>query len=372
VRVLPIVASVALVALSFLASGCDDDGVVRIHGRILNADGSPAANLQVVAASYALDLDTASETGPATLPLTDAEGRYELVGHLVDRGFPAARISVLIVAPDGTTRLQLSIPAESGDHSIPDLRLWDDGLARTTLPGGAGERITWNPAPEGADAIYDLEAYQGGPSPDRNGPPSWAAHALTAPSYDLAPEMVEDRFTTLQVYIGYRDPEYFCQEDLCVKWLSSRLVTAQGTLVPLSRGATCSATSGQGDDVPLLGPAGGPCTLTDGYIDYASYGTDRWVCGPRNCSDLRGVVVDLGEATPIQTIVVHGLFVVSETTAVVEVSADGGVFTTVETFDPSASYGYEVVHLATPTTARFVRVRAPVGTLAAFDELSVF
>ena len=348
---------------ALLATACGDDGSITVHGRLLQADGSPAAGYGV--SMYAFDL----AYDPDGVALTDAEGRYELSGHMHALSFDDERLAVTVVDLQGETRLDLSIPAASGDHSIPDQRLWDDQLATTPLPDG-DVRATWNVAPVGSPGTYVLSVYAAGPTP-ANGPASWRVD-LTVNSQDLPPDLFEDRFASLQLSIGDDDPHYSCQKDLCVKWLSTRVDTARGSLVPVSRGASCSAAHSIGPSVPLLGRAGAPCALTDGYVDYLSVFPDDWVCGSAMCTDVHQVTVDLGAALPVQTIVVRYLGLYDDA-AFVEISTDGTDFTPVATVDQSSGAIYERVHLDAPVSARFVRITPSTGgTIAGLAELSAF
>jgi hypothetical protein len=350
---------------ALLAAACGDDGSVSVHGRLLEADGSPAVGYRVSLAGFQLEGTMDLET------VTDPDGRYELSGALRPLGSDDLRLDVSFLAPEGDLRVEVSVPAVSGDHTIPDQRVWDDQLALTPLPEG-GLRATWSAAPEGAPTGYQLEMFQAGPTTALE-LPSWRGYALPLGSYDLPAELIEDRFASVQLFAGDENPQFFCHKDLCVKWLSTRVDTSQGSLVPISRGASCTASVGGDGERPLLGKAGAPCALTDGYVDFGAWRPEDWVCGVTPCSDVHQVTIDLGAAVPVYTIVLRYLYLADDHAAFVEVSDDGSSFGPIATVDDTAGIIYERVHLDVPVTTRFIRITpAAGGTIAALAELSAF
>jgi hypothetical protein len=307
---------------------------------------------------------------PPAEPGRLAGGRYDLAGHL-HTAYEGERVSVHVNGFEGEERLVLSVPLSVGDTPVPDLHLWDAQLASAPTPGG-GARVTWNDAPAGTDASFHLWATQAGPAPGFGGRASWQSEALAGKAFDLPAEVIEDRFAVVDVYIGDADPVFDCEKDLCARWVASPLALPRGTLVPLSRGASCTAAEAGGEAAPLLGRAAGPCSLTDGVIDYFGSFANEWVCGSAMCGSLVEVVVDLGAAVEIHSIVAHGLWTSSAAAARFEMSTNGTDFALVAVANQPSYYGFYDVPLAAPATARYVRVLVEDTAIQGLEELSVF
>ncbi len=350
-----------LAAIALFFAACDDGSTARIHGRLLRADGSPAAGYRLfLSGDFVFDPD-------ASFASTDVEGRYEFVVQMRADAPADSRLTVTASDLDSVVRGEMTLPAKTGDTALPDVTEWDSGLAVTAVSGGDA-RATWKPAPEGFQTNYQLIVYQN--DLGRYGPISWISDVLGTTTYDLPPEVTEDRFANLVVRIGSLSD---CGKDVCVQLHSMEVMKPTGTLVPLSRGAACMIANPDGSDVPLLGMAGAPCPLTDGSTEIYSFSR----CGSQGCtpSSAAHLVVDLAAPTSIQTIVFHTLALdplSTEADVIIEVSTDGRVFTPVKRFEASSMGTFAIVHLDGPTTARQVRIVPAHGGILALTELSIF
>jgi hypothetical protein len=358
-------ALVAVGALAALAAGgCSDDGVIHIHGRLLNADGSPVVGRDVT--TYDLDLE-ADEGHPAT---TDAEGRYELSGRIPSYVSSLDHVVVYVNSREDYTipALMLWVARTGDDTSVPDVRLWDDALAVTSTPEG-GARVVWNAPPDGVGPVtlYAMQA-----TPGSRGPISWS-QPVADEAAEVPAEAIEDRFAVMELVAGNDAAFWSCDKPLCQIAYSHAVPKAtQGLLTPLSRGASCEHLSFLHESAPLLGDAGGPCPLTDGLVSRDWYTPQVWTCGSMVCDAPRAVTVDLGAETDVSEVVLRNLGVSEGLAWELAVSSDDLVFRTVAHVDTSGDHDYILSKIAQTVSARYVRVSAPTSTIDRLDEVSVF
>jgi hypothetical protein len=349
-------------AASLTLCACDESEI-RISGRILNADGTPAEGRPV--SMWALSLDP-DEGNLHSYTRTDTLGHYELTGH-VRPSFSDERVVVDVrsQADISITDLEFSVPTDNRDVRVSDLHIWNRSFMVESRPDG-GARVTWSPAPADLGPV-ELLVYQA--NPGEQGRITWDVPSLTGTSFDVPAEVMEDRLATVQLMAGDRDVAFGCDKPLCVMAYTGVGSVVGGTLEPVSRGATCTAETDEGSEVALLGNAGTPCALTDGLVDYPS--ASRWSCDSQRCAPLRSVTIDLAAAVSVHSIAVHALYSEGDGAVTVETSVDGQTFTPAQSIEPRQDGAYALLRLAAPVTARYIRVVAP-ERIDGLDELSVF
>jgi hypothetical protein len=340
-RTLPLLFS----AVAALFGACSGE-TVHLHGRLLHADGTPAANLRVSA--YELDDSTT----------TDAEGRYELSGSRSGTS-DHAYVSVRRSETELFDTLQIAAAIDSDDLAVPDVHLWDDALVLSSTSGG-GAHLEWKAPPESFTLVsaYVLQ----GPAGQR-GEISWEASHVTGTSLDLAPEVMEERLSTFILIAGDGDETSGCTRALCVTAFSRPAYALQpGTRVPLSRGRTCTALATDGSSTRL--GDGGVCPLTDGIVGWYP---------PYLSPEPQAVTIDLGAPTLVQRILVHDVTTFDGAGWTLSIAPENGNFTEVARVAMSNGHDYVDTGLDAPATVRFIRIVGASGsTLEAISEVSVF
>jgi hypothetical protein len=345
---------------TLLLFSCSDPGI-RIHGRILLPDGSPAAGVTVYFTPWTV-VDRSGEQAD-----TDANGDFAFVTDAQGTGLDGDLTVILSVA-SGPDSLMVVVDTYGDDVAIPPLRFWG-AQATVASDASGGVEVSWPTPPEGTPPSYQVRVFQG--QIGVGYAPTWMSDPMAVETYVVPPEVTEDRLAYVQVLAGdVRCSHAIGVTGICVTQQTSALMVPLGTKVPLSRGATCTAGS-PGQEAPLLTLGAPPCPLTDGLIATAMPRCETGAC-PED------VVVDLGAATEIHSLVVHGASVDTqagvEAELVLETSTDGVVFTEAARFG-AADYGgesFKMLSVPQPTLARQVRLRVDGASLRTLTELAVF
>jgi hypothetical protein len=357
----------ALAALGTIGAGCGGgDGLVHLRGHVYNADGTPAAGLWLVSGALIAD-----DGVLAAQTKTDAEGAYDLVGTLTTHAIPATAHIDLMVGSDDLSESYIfaSVRHASDAIDVPDLKLWDDGLTLTARPEG-GVALTWKQPPAGFEPI---ELFAGDHDDEGEGGfvESWRTQVTSAP-FDLPAEALEDRAASIVLLAG-NPLGQSCAQDLCITLRSHQVSTSgPGTLPPVSRGAACTATAQDGATSVLASADAAACPLTDGVFRNFQVPLPDWTCGESACPLLGAVTIDLGADTSFDKVVVRDLEVGVGAFLDIEASSDGTSFTQLHRVFAPIVESYLDVVLDAPTSARFVRLSAPSGSILTAAEVSVF
>ena len=355
-------------ALSFVALAaalasfsCTEDAGIRISGQLLLPDGTPAAGVMLYFGTTFADVPDVQQGA------TDASGKFEFVTH----AHAIAAVGELYAHVSASTAdglLAVSVSTYGDDVTVPPIRMWS-AQATVTEDVSGGFKISWPGLPQETPPTYQVKLYQG--EPGSSYAFMWASDPSSEESYVVPPEVIEDRFVSLQVVGGDVSgcSHRVGMTSICVIQQTNFMTMPLGTALPISRGAACTSGSG-GLETPLLTLGGPPCPLTDGLIQ-----TGTPTCQMGECPE--DVVVDLGVVTQIRAIVVHGVSMdnpaASGTALAFETSSDGTSFTeagrfTIELFGPT----FKMLALPQPTLARKVRLRAENFHLQSVTELAVF
>ncbi|XXF77802.1 hypothetical protein P2318_32845 [Myxococcaceae bacterium GXIMD 01537] len=281
-----------LLPLLPLAAGCDlyPEDPLFAYGRVLNADGSPAAH-QTVAFDRGLNPHTLSSSGqvvpepsfaPFTQATTLADGTYTLeltYGDTYEETFEMPRTYRFrtATAPDSQGQAVVgSFRIYSGDVEMPTLRPWEAGL--TLSASAAGPTLSFSQPPGPPEAPPSAQLMLDFSDPDNPGEPRdlsvpvpvlqlhgadglmWQVKDATSPwapnAWMLEDFAAEAQVRAISVGSWYFEPlggnNSSCEFRL--EWRTGRKPLPPGTLRPLSRGAAC------------LQPTEGECPLTDGKL----------------------------------------------------------------------------------------------------------
>jgi hypothetical protein len=346
----------SMVASMVFLVACDDS--MSVHGRLLLPDGTPARGYQVVLGFRDLSL-----TGAPVI--TDDQGRYD-VSHAAAEWRDLAHPAVQFFPPGAVSPAAiLTHDLGEGAFAAPDVRLWDAAFSAST--GSDGDTtLSWQVTPEVEGASFGVAAYhlvdnvEG--RPPMHGDVLWLAQ--TSPLGFLLPARVLEDHRALVTVLAQRPLGEFT-----LGLATPDAVLAAGTLVSRARGASCTQGDEHGEQPLLDRDFGTTCPLTDGEARAAWLSDCAGTCEVR-----RHVTVDLGTAAPISSVILHGLSLSGWAYPVdVEVSTDGGTFTSVGASGTSESEAWVIVDLAQPIEARFVRLSSREGSsIDGVAELAVF
>ena len=344
--------AMAVLAAAAVAVSCGGDSGIRIEGRLLRADGSPAAGVNLGFTAFA-DVFYRGET--------DGDGHYAFVASSVGTdGMLHAYLSGQL----GDALIGIAVQSSGDDVSVPTIKEWAPAL--TIAKDGAGDStVTWAKPPDGIEPSYRVELAQG--EPDWPVVPLWRSDVLDSPMYRVPPEVAEDHAAIVRVTAGNLDDCGLFDRDICVTQQSTWASLPLGSIVPLSRGATC--TVGNGDlEEPLLTFGRPPCPITDGLVTTAMF-----TCPARGCPE--DVVINLGAETTVNQVVVHSgsLEERGGSKLVVETSLNGAIFDEAASFDVRSYWDfYALVPFEAPVQARFVRLHRERGNLKGLADVAVF
>ncbi|MDQ6949440.1 MAG: hypothetical protein M3256_25120, partial [Actinomycetota bacterium] len=214
---------------------------------------------------------------------------------------------------------------------LPDVRLWDAGL-RLSEPAGR-IHLDWKPLPAeaGTSPTYSAQLL------DASSRGLLWTQPATPTGGDVDNRMVEDVRSTASAAVTAR------LGDVRVSSVSTSLDVTGRAGPPPSRGRPCLAVNAP--DLSTTPQA--KCGATDGNL-----AAPTSLAG-NSGAVVSGVVVDLGSARRVTLVVVRGL----GGDYVLEGSSDGTTYSQLA----SGSTSPAAFPLATPPTARFVRVRSPSG-----------
>ncbi len=355
-----------LAALSLTVFGCsvsevDPHATVRISGHALDPRGRPLADTTVLLFKQAdigeilvgttLAIGTLSTVcllpdppavcNEARTATTDENGRYEFELKGADTQGTMGTESTLSVVfsgsgGQGSTSVRFTVKDTS--VTVPDARLWK---AAPQAPAASGPiRLSWSPLPTatGDDAAYSVQLFDAG-----SGSVFWS-QAASGTEATVDPRMLEDRPGSMAVNASTSLSGGSGTGDVHASYLSARLPVEDTAGVPPSRGRRCAAVLGT---KPGLAPPPATCPMTDGNLTTAA------MLGGVARRTVTGVVVDLGLVRPVDLVVARGF----AGQIIVELSTDGTAWEPV-----GSEQGTTVaVEPSDGTTARFVRVRSPVG-----------
>lgn len=385
-------------------SNLDPDDEVVVTGAVLNPDGSPHADEEVLLIRIpdvgeiiegvtaivgsiglvCLDPDTEVELCEgARTATTDAEGayRFDLLGSDTI-GSVGNAVSWVVAAngaaPDGADDgpvVEGTTVINATEVEIPALTLWQPTLA---IDGADGYALTWTDAPDDVDGAIKYT-----PTVAADGVDVWR-EGTDATSASWIDEDVEDYAGGYAVYAGQG---VATPTSTHVRHTSQRLAWAAGDAVPQSRGDPCRV-----DREGVATALTGACAGTDGDLDTRlapigpSCADDAQADPPQEvdggtadagpaeeCDETndRFVDVDLGAVVGVSHVYVRGGANVDG--HVVEVSLDDVAWIEAGVLQ-SPGFGLFRLDFVAGTQARFVRIRhqedgEKVGSLA---ELSVY
>ena len=340
------------------SSNLDRSAAVVVSGRVLGADGAPAAGVPV-----ALEREpSAGEviTGLVVIPLslftaclidppaslcrgrsvkratTAADGGYSLnlTGGDTQTAFGNARSFALSAEVSGAL-VTADFRIQTENLRLPDLQAWQPAV--TVGPG----RVAWDPPAPGS---YQVVAE------DAGGQLVWAVDSnRTDVGFD--PRILEDTAGSLAVSV--RTSAAAAGTTVGIRRQSGRVGYRSAAGPPISRGRPC-----------VVGPPGtpvSPCPLTDGNLANtlrppATTTTAATASTVRPAGDF--ATVDLGRAADVSLVVVRGC------SCEVERSADGQTWTAV-----GRATGYSAVVPSRTGPARFIRL---TGSISQLREVSVW
>ena len=352
-------------ALSLAVTGCsfssvDPDATVQISGRALGSTGKPLAGARVLLLKQAdlgevvfgTVLAVGSLTTICLLPdppaicrkarivTADDEGRYEfeLKGSDTQGTLGTeSTLNVVFSGPKATGSTTVSFTAKDTAITLPDARLWNP---KPAVSDGSGRiHLSWSPLPSaaGRDAKYSAHVFAA------NGhAPLWSQPA-SGRQAEIDPRILEDRPGSVAVSAGTELSGGNGAGQVRASYLSTRQVVGATSGPPPSRGHACAAVTGTAARAGKFSA----CAATDGDLATPAR------LSAAKAAVVTGVVVDLGSSRSVSLVVARGF----AGQFLVEVSGDGRSYRTVATSSGSA------VALSVPgrPTARFVRLRSPVG-----------
>lgn len=354
--------TLSLVALPLsLTLACDtpaepEDLTLHISGKILRDDGSAASSLAVQLLRDGTEMSVVN---------TDSEGAYSFVADAKDfDGDLALRAQLSEVA--GSAALGLDFTIADKDLTLPTLRFMEAPL---------------NDNNDATDLIVSVPNYAGG---DDRRPASYALQVLVG-SEELALIEVSGSSSSVKVprlLLQDFDVDFTLSAILDVSGMTGYARSARKTLAainatPLSRDASCQYSS---TVAPALSPLT-PCALTDGDLSTAI--NQGEICVDPDPSDafsecastFERILVDLGEDTEINSLVLHELnahAMGAGSILVFEQSSDAEVFTTIT----SLTQPRQVLTLPSPITARYLRISYTgsdtTSALTGFNEIAVY
>ena len=360
-------ALLSLVLAGCTASTLDSAAAVSVSGRLLRADGTPAAGV-TVGLERAPDLGDLL-VGTALVPLTLFTACLADPPPEVCRGRSVRRVAT---TPDGTYTFTLrgkdtqtffggagtlsvsaEVPPRPGERAgaavtagfkvqTRDLRLHDLRLWEPQVTVGAG-RIGW-------DALTGTARYQVGVE-DARGQPVWSFDGAR-PDVTFDPRILED--TAGSVAVSVREPTTAEGTTVTVVRRSARVAYRGTAGAPTSRGRPCTRGATQVS----------PCLLTDGDLASrlvpppAAAAADTTTVPVPATVPVESATIDLGRTTTVSLVVVRGC------QCQVDGSADGRTWTGL-----GQSSGSTAVVPARTAAARYVRV---TGSLADLREVSVW
>lgn len=319
---------VALVAVAGCGeqSRVDPDAAVTVTGRVVAADGTPAAGRPVrlgtgvtvgegafAVLTVGLSCTTGACTGNVRDASTDGDGQYSfsLQGKDTQSSFGEAS-SVLVSAfgqpgPDEVSGAMSSARflVQTELVNLPPLELVDPGL---TVESADGVRARWA-APRAGPYELSFE--------DGLEVPVWLVRVAESTA-TIDPRVLEDTAGRVVVSGAYEDAVEGSKVEL--RWRSPGVPYAAGAGAPPSRGRSCRYLDAAG----VSASAPGPCELTD--ADLVTVASAPPICtDPANqaaCTPAAASIIDLDAPVPAELVVVRGC----EGGCAVEVSADGTSF----------------------------------------------
>jgi hypothetical protein len=359
-KVLGLVAALSLTLTGCSLSSVDPDATVEISGRALTASGRPLAGAKVLLLKQAdlgevvfgAVLTIGSLSTICLLPeapaicrkartaTTDADGRYsfELKGSDTQGTLGTeSTLNVVFAGPRAQGSTTVSFTAEDEAITLPDARLWRSA-AEVSRPGDRIE-LAWSALTQaaGSDPAYSAQLFEAGRETALWSQPASGGRAT------VDSRILEDQPGSVAVGASASLPGGSGAGDVRVSYLSRRLPVAATAGTPLSRGRPCAAVTGTAP--PRAGRLS-PCAATDGDLSAPAR------LPGRKAGVVTGVVIDLGVSRPVSLVVTRGF----AGQFLVEVSGDGRSFRTVAT-----NAGSTAVDVPGDPSARFVRVRSPVG-----------
>lgn len=365
------VASALLAGL--VLAGCESSQVdrsapIEVSGRILRAEGSPAAGAPVglernpgvgdilgSALLVPLTLSTACLADPPpavcrnrsvrrTTTAADTTFSFHLTGKDT-QGFLGTAESLSLSAEVAPAAGEVAGAAVTATFKVqtPALQLHDLQLWQPKVTVAAG-RVGWE-VRAGAGAYQVLVE-------DAGGQPVWSFDGAR-PEVALDPRILEDTAGSLAVSV--RDKATAEGTTVGVLRRSARVGYRSAAGPPVSRGRPCAVGAGA--------PSTAPCSLTDGDLSARISPPSTTTTAPLTTGSTiapapETATVDLGQSRAVGLVVVRGC------TCQVEGSTDGRTWTTL-----GRSTGYTAVVPARTAAARYVRV---AGALSDLREVSVW
>lgn len=380
------VAAVGIVAtLGVSLPGCngfsklDPSAAVHVNGRVLAADGTPAAGARVLMfkesdiGEVAVGLTFAigslgvvcltpvapSVCAGARKVTTGSDGGYSFDLHGSDTQGSIANastfdITALVPAAGGSGNVVSTVRFEiqRAELTVPDLRVW---AASPGVSTSASElSVHWPGLPRdgyGASPAYTVRWLDAATQQA-----VWAvSNADSGVRADA--RVLEDRSGSVEVDADTTTPG----PDTDFRFTySSQPVAFRGPAgAPPSRGDPCFAYGGDGRPVAVT-----PCHLTDGDL-FTFAGLQTGSCSGCTASTHSAAYIDLGRVRPVSLVIVRG----GASFLLVEGSNDGQSWVAIG----NGTGGLVAVSPQAGTQARYVRVRSSTGLdLSALTEVSVW
>lgn len=341
-------------------SALDRSAAVVVSGRVLQADGAPAAGVPVALERepsvgeiftglvvIPLTLFTACLADPpaalcrgrsVTRATTTADGRYSftLTGDDTQTAFGNARSFTLSTGAreDAAAVVSASFKVQTEALVLPDLQLWQPAV---TVAAG---RIGWSPPAAGEYRVV-VE--------DTAGQLVWT---FDTPRADLTfdPRILED--TTGSLAVSARTTATAEGTTVSIQRQSGRVAYRSAAGPPLSRGRPCPLATA----APVT-----PCPVTDGnFVNGLAPATTTTTApvGATVAAAREAVTVDLGRPADVSLIVVRGC------SCDVDRSVDGQTWTAV-----GRASGLTALVPSRAGAARYVRL---TGSLTDLHEVSVW
>lgn len=271
-----------------------DDDAVTIQGSLEDKEGKPLASKELYVFESLTSLCRFS-VHHTDISKTDAQGFFkeETLASVPQTCFRFEMPS----QPDGTW-LNVSFSAEQANIQLPPLRLWKPSVSHALLPSGEVE-FTFGTGPAMASTTAEKISFLEGRLETSKGLLAFFTLDVALPKVTLSPLLLEDfELQTAQSKFSKFENQGV-QFDLQLQ--SSREPVYKGSLIPASRGASCSEKN-----------EAGLCVFTDGEL------AARTVVGPSP-----SITLDFARSVKPQTVVLHGSGL-SGTNVTFEGSNDGG------------------------------------------------
>lgn len=342
-----------------------DDDIVTFAGQLLNADGTPKANVEVGAWTGSLGCFDPlwlffGADSPDVTATTDSEGRFTMQQtwrqtksiFYTDLCFTISlRNKEAWGVFQQTGRAQVELYPKQLQNDLPVLKDWDE--AATADVSGDPVRLHWNALE--ATHPYPAAAYDVLVRSDAQ--TVWSARTTTN---ELAlPRYLLEDFGAL-VFAPRASASISASCTAFEVGLSGKgaSFSSPPPMLPPSRGAACATDRG---------PIADPCPFTDGKLVASGLGG----MGATRLDIL------LSDAQPLGRVVLRGMSLTTPTEGEapaleVQASEDGTTFTPVLTGIASDGTGYVDLAFPQPVTAKMVRLQWTNATLTGGVEVSLW